>query len=99
MADVLVLLLMTVCGLVPCALSAHWMGRGKVGWTLTLFSVVAAGLAIFWHASNRLMGIDPAKALVAALLVFLPATIGCVAGAFLGWLIERRRIKKFQGKL
>lgn len=98
MADVAVLLLMTACGLIPCALSARWMARGKVGWTLTLFGFVAAGLAIFWHASNRLMGIDPAKALIAALLVFLPATLGCIAGALLGWLIERRRVKKFQGK-
>lgn len=74
------------------------MSRGKVGWTLTLFSLMGAGLAIFWYASNRLMGIDPAKALIAALLVFLPATLGCMAGALLGWLIERRRVKKFQGK-
>lgn len=98
MADFLVLLLMSACGLIPFALAARWMSRGRVGWTLTLFAVLGAGLAISTHASTRLMGVDPIKAIGAALLVFLPATIGCAVGAFLGWLIERRRVKKFQGK-
>ncbi|MFT5966774.1 MAG: membrane protein YqaA with SNARE-associated domain [Yoonia sp.] len=50
------------------------------------------------QASTRLMGVDPIKAIGAALIVFLPATIGCAVGALLGWMIERPRVKKFQGK-
>ena len=96
MADFLVLLLMVAAGVIPCAIAAVWMSRGKVGWTLTMFAVLGACLAISTQASTRLMGIDPIKAIGAALLVFLPATIGCAAGALLGWLIERRRVKKFQ---
>ena len=98
MADFLVLCLMAFASLVPFALAATWMKAGKVGWTLTLFAILGACLAVSMQASTRLMGVDPIKAIGAALLVFLPATIGCVAGAAVGWLIERRRVKKFQGK-
>jgi len=98
MADFLVLLLMSFSGLVPFGLSAAWMSRGRVGWTLTLFALLGAGLALSMQASTQFLGVDPIKAIGAALLVFLPATIGCMVGAFLGWLIERRRVKKFQGK-
>lgn len=98
MADVAVLFVMLASGLIPFALSARWMTRGRVGWTLTLFAVLGACLAIAMQASTRLMGVDPIKAIGAALLVFLPATVGCMVGAVLGWLIERRRVKIFQGK-
>jgi hypothetical protein len=98
MADFFVLALMAVCALVPCAIAAMWMQRGKVGFTLTLFALLGAGLALSMQASTRLMGVDPIQAIGAALLVFLPATIGCAVGALLGWMVDRRRVKKFQGK-
>ena len=99
MADFFVLLLMVAAGLAPCAIAAVWMSRGRVGWSLTMFAILGACLALSMQASTRLMGVDPIKAIGAALLVFMPATIGCAAGALLGWLIERRRVKKFQGKV
>lgn len=98
MANFLVLLLMSASGLVPFLVAAAWMKAGKVGYTMTLFAILGACLAISVQASTRLMGVDPIKAIGAALLVFLPATIGCAVGALLGWMIERRRVKKFQGK-
>jgi hypothetical protein len=98
MANFLVLVLMTASGLIPFFAAAIWMKAGKVGYTLTLFAILGACLAISMQASTRLMGVDPIKAIGAALLVFLPATIGCAVGALLGWMLERRRVKKFQGK-
>ena len=98
MANVLVLFVMSAAGVIPFFLAAAWMKAGKVGYTLTLFSILGACLVIAMQASSRLMGVDPIKAIGAALLVFLPATIGCAVGALLGWMIERRRVKKFQGK-
>ncbi|MBB5722810.1 membrane protein YqaA with SNARE-associated domain [Loktanella ponticola] len=98
MANFLVLVVMSAAGLIPCITAAVWMKAGKVGWTLTLFAILGACLALSVQASTRLMGVDPIKAIAAASLVFLPATIGCAVGALLGWMIERQRVKKFQGK-
>jgi membrane protein YqaA with SNARE-associated domain len=98
MANVLVLFVMFAAGMIPLLVSTAWMKAGKVGYTLTLFSILGACLAISMQASTRLMGIDPIKAIGAALIVFLPATIGCAVGALLGWMIERRRVKRFQRK-
>jgi membrane protein YqaA with SNARE-associated domain len=89
---------MAAAGLIPFFAAAVWMKAGKVGWTLSLFAILGACLVLSMQASTRLMGVDPIKAIGAALLVFLPATIGCAVGALAGWMIERRRVKKFQGK-
>lgn len=94
--DLLVVTGMTACGLLPCLVAAVWMKAGKTGYTLTLFAILGACLAIAWQASTRLMGVDPAKAIAVALLIFLPATIGCAVGALLGWMLERRRVARFQ---
>lgn len=91
MANVLVLTLMLTSALVPFALCTLWMQRGKVGYPLTLFSLFAAFLAFGLFASSRWVGVDPIQAMSATMLVFLPGTIGCVAGGLLGWLIYRRR--------
>lgn len=91
MANVLVLLLMIMSALLPFAFATNWMQRGKVGYTLSLFSVIGACLTIAIYASSRLTGIHPVNAMSAAMLVFLPGTLGCMAGALLGWLIYRRR--------
>ena len=91
MATVLVFILMLTSGLAPFALCTLWMQRGKVGYALTLFSVLAALLTLSVYAASRWIGIDPIGAMSSAMLVFLPGTIGCVAGSLLGWLIYRRR--------
>lgn len=91
MADLLVLLLMTVAAMAPFALCTFWMMRGLVGYPLTMVSVFGAGLAIAIFASSRPAGVDPVTAISAGLLVFLPGTLGSMAGALLGWMIYRRR--------
>lgn len=91
MADVVVVVMMLTAASVPFVLATRWMQRGKVGYTLTLFSLLGAGLAIALFTSTRLMGVNPVNAMSAALLVFLPATLGSMAGALLGWLIYQRR--------
>lgn len=91
MADLVVLVMMLTAAAVPFVFAARWMQHGKVGYALTLFSVFAAALTIAIFASNRLMGVNPVNAMSVGLLVFLPATLGTMAGALLGWLIYRRR--------
>lgn len=91
MADLLVLAMMLTAAAVPFVFAARWMQHGKVGYALTLFSVFAAALTIAIFVSNRLMGVNPVNAMSVGLLVFLPATLGTMAGALLGWLIYRRR--------
>jgi hypothetical protein len=84
--------MMIVAAMLPLTLATFWMQRGKVGYTLTLFSVLGACLAIAAFGSTRPIGVNPVHAISAAMLVFLPATLGCAAGALLGWLIYRRRL-------
>lgn len=91
MADLLVLAMMLAAALCPFALATHWMQHGKVGYTLTLCSGVGGALAIAIFTSTRLMGVNPVHAMSVGLLVLLPATLGCLAGTLLGWLIYRRR--------
>ena len=98
MANFLVLVVMAVAALVPCVTAALWVKAGKYIWTLILFAVLAACLWISSQAATTDdMGVAPMRALGAALLVFLPATIGCAVGALLGWMVKRRREKKMQG--
>ena len=91
MADVLVVLLMVVAAFAPFALATWWMQRGRVGYTLTLFSLAGAALTLSIFAASRPVGVDPVQAMSWAMLFFLPAVLGCSAGALLGWLIYRRR--------
>ncbi|MEL6571927.1 MAG: UDP-N-acetylmuramate--alanine ligase [Pseudomonadota bacterium] len=91
LADLLVFGLMFLSAMAPFGLATMWMQRGKVGYTLTLISVLGALLVLALFASVRLLGVHPMNAMSAAMLVFLPSTIGCAAGALLGWLIYRRR--------
>ena len=91
MADVLVLLLMVACAMIPFALAAYWLQRGKVGYGLTLMSVLGACLAIAIYAASHFIGVDPVRAMSSAMLVFAPGTLGSAAGGLLGWLIYRRR--------
>lgn len=90
-ADLLVIVLMVVAAFAPLALATFWMQRGKVGYTLTLFTLIGTGLTVALFIASRPTDIDPVQAMSWALLFFLPALIGCAAGALLGWLIYRRR--------
>ena len=91
MADVLVLVTMLIAAFFPFVLATRWMQRGKVGYTLTLFSILGAALTISIFTSTRLMGVNPVNAMSLGMLIFLPATLGSMAGGLLGWLIYRRR--------
>lgn len=91
MANLLVLVVMIGAAMVPLALCTYWMKRGKVGYPMTLASLFGACLAIAIYASSNLIGVHPLHAMSSAMLVFLPGTLGSMAGMLLGWLIYRRR--------
>lgn len=81
---------MTFCALLPFALLVKLVRGGHAGWSISLLSVLGACLMILMFATGRPFGINPAFAMTAALLVFLPALLGGSAGALLGWLLRRR---------
>lgn len=91
MLDLAVLAVMVTSALVPFVLCTAWMQRGKVGYAVSLGSVLGACFAVTLFAAYRWMGIDPIKAMSAAMIVFLPGTLGSAAGGLLGWLIYKRR--------
>ena len=94
MAQVLVLGIMLTCAVVPFILLAWLMRSGQSGLALTIGSVVGATLAVFIYASGRPFGIVPVFAMTIALLACVPALLGSVAGAFLGWLLRRQDDRK-----
>lgn len=66
----------------------------RSGPALTVMSLLAAGIAFFVFAGTTPIGIDPLRAMGIALVGLLPAFVGAGAGAFSGWLMLRRRLRK-----
>jgi uncharacterized membrane protein len=93
MADLSVIAVMFASAMVPFALMARLMLAQKSGLALSVISLIAAALAICVFASSRPMGIDPLRAIGIAMVCLLPALIGAGAGALLGHMILRRRLK------
>lgn len=90
MIQVMVFGVMLTCAMLPFLLLTRVMRTGQSGLALTISSVIGATLVIFIYASGRPFGIDPVFAMGAAMLVFVPALLGSISGAFLGWLLRRR---------
>lgn len=81
---------MIAAALIPMAALTALMRRGKSGLSLTIGSLCGAGAVIFFYASGRPFGINPVVAIALTLIIFLPATLGCAAGATLGWMLRKR---------
>lgn len=92
--QVLFLVGMSLCALVPFAGLIWLMQKGKAGLSLTILSLLGASFTILIYATNHDLGLDPIRAIGIALIFFLPALIGASAGALLGWLVRRRRERK-----
>ena len=90
MAGPLIFNLMLASAMLPFALLTWLVRQGHAGWALTVPSVLGAVFAVLLYASGRPFGIDPLVAMGGALLVCLPALLGCAAGGLLGWLLRRR---------
>ena len=90
MAQVLIFGLMLIAAALPFVLLTKLMRAGQTGLAITIVSVIGAALAISVYASGRPFGIDPVVAMTVAMLAFVPAVLGGVMGAFLGWLLRRR---------
>lgn len=87
--------LLVFSGMLACAVLPFWwltrlMRSGQSGLALTIISIVGGALVISIYASGRPFGVDPVKAMAFAMLVCVPAFLGCVAGLSLGWLLRRR---------
>ena len=90
MAQVFVFGLMLTCATVPFVLLAWLMRSGQSGLALTIGSVIGATLVVFIYASGRPFGIDPVFAMTVAMLACVPAMLGGIAGATLGWLLRKQ---------
>ncbi len=86
--------IMVVGAFIPFGIVGYLVRMGKNGLALTLGSVIGAMLWILvWGADGRL-GIDPLLAISWAMLFFVPAMIGTLSGALLGWLMRRKDDRK-----
>ena len=94
MSQLLVLGLMLTCAMLPFVLMTKLMREGQSGLALTIISVIGATLVIFIYASGRPFGVDPIFAMTVAMLACVPALLGCIAGALLGWLLRRQDDRK-----
>ena len=90
MAELTIFAVMLVCAVIPFVWLTQLVRGGRSGLALTIGSVVGAALAISLFAAGRPFGVDPVQAMGLAMLVFLPALLGCAAGGLLGWMLRRR---------
>ena len=85
------LVLMVLSALLPFALSARLVDRGRNGPAVSVIAGIGAALVILIWAAAGHMGLDPLMAMSWAMLCVLPAFLGALIGAALGWLMRRRR--------
>jgi lipopolysaccharide export LptBFGC system permease protein LptF len=81
---------MLLCALIPFAFLTKLMRAGQSGPSLSIVSVIGAVFIILIYASGRPFGIDPVLAMTVAMLACVPALLGGIAGALLGWLLRRQ---------
>ena len=90
MGGLVVFAIMVIGAFIPFGIVGYLVRTGKNGLALSVGSVIGAMLVILvWGADGRL-GIDPILAISWAMLFFLPAMIGTLAGWLLGWLMRRK---------
>jgi hypothetical protein len=81
---------MLTCAILPFLLLSRLVRSGQSGLALSIASLIGATFAIFFYESGRPLGIEPFFAMSMAMLVCVPALLGCAAGALLGWLLRKR---------
>ncbi len=90
MGGFVVFAVMVIGAFIPFGIVGYLVRAGKNGLALTIVSAIGGMLVILvWGADGRL-GIDPILAISWAMLFFVPATIGALAGWLLGWLMRRK---------
>lgn len=94
MADLAILAIMLAFALLGFFMMHRLVFAQRSGAALTFVSVISAALAFFVFAGTTPIGMDPLRAIGAALVCLLPALVGAGAGALLGWLMLRRRFRK-----
>jgi hypothetical protein len=90
MVQILIFGGMLVCAMIPFFIVTRLMRAGEVGFTLTIIAVIGGTFAIFLYASGRPFGVDPVLAMGISMLACVPALLGSLSGALLGWLIRKR---------
>lgn len=88
--QIMVFVGMLACAVLPFLFLTRLMRAGQSGLAMTILSVVGATFVICVYASGRPFGIDPVLAMAVAMLVCVPAFLGCVFGMLLGWMLRRR---------
>lgn len=86
--------IMAGCALVAFFLLVRLVRGGHSGLALSILSIIGAGLVVLLYAAGRPTGVDPVRAMSAALLFALPALAGGLAGGALGWLLRQRDDRK-----
>lgn len=94
MADFAIIAVMFAFALLGFFVMHRLMMAQKSGAALTVMSLLSAGLAFAVFAGTTPMGVDPLRAMGIAMVCLLPALVGAGAGALLGWLMLRRRMRK-----
>ena len=94
MADLAIVVMMFGFAMLGFVIMHRLVVAQKSGAALTFISLLSAGLMFAVFAATTPVGIDPLRAMGVALVCLLPALVGAGAGALLGWLILRRRMRK-----
>ena len=81
---------MLACAMVPFFVVTRLVRDGQSGLALTIIAVIGGTFAVFLYAAGRPFGVDPVLAMAIVMLGCVPAILGSLAGALLGWLMRRR---------
>ena len=90
LAELTIFVIMLACAVIPFVWLTRLVRGGRTGAALTVGSVIGGALAISLFAAGRPFGVDPVQAMGLAMLLLVPALLGCLAGGLLGWLLRRR---------
>ena len=90
MIQMLLLGIMLSSATFPFVLLTWLTRKGQSGMALTAVSVIGAVLVVLLFAAGRPIGIEPVFAMTVAMLGFVPAFLGSLAGVWLGWLLRRQ---------
>jgi phosphate/sulfate permease len=90
MAELTIFAIMLAAAGIPFVWLTQLVRGGRSGLALTIGSLIGAALAVAMFAAGRPFGVDPVQAMGLAMLLLLPALLGCMAGGVLGWMLRKR---------
>ena len=90
MAELTIFAIMLAAAAIPFVWLTQLVRGGRSGLALTIGSLIGAALAVAMFAAGRPFGVDPVQAMGLAMLLLLPALLGCMAGGVLGWMLRKR---------